>query len=190
MKARESGMPDEQLWEQFFDVNKILDELAVDSKINKIVDFGSGYGTFAIPAGKKINGSLYAYDIEEDLIKLLNSKLQKNNISNITVINKDFISEGSGLQDEEVDYVMLFNILHAEKSEDILKESYRILKKNGKVGVIHWIFDNSTPRGPGMDIRPRPDELKKLLIKNGFSILKYNISLPPYHYGILAVKNP
>lgn len=188
MKARESGMPDEKIWEQFFDVEKILNELKVDNKIEKLVDFGFGYGTFTIPASKKIKGIVYAYDIENALTKELESKLEINNIHNIVCLNKDFISEGTELKNEEVDYVMLFNILHAEKSADILKESCRILKKNGKIGVIHWNFDSSTPRGPSMSIRPKPEELKSMLIKNGFTVLQYNINLPPYHYGILAKK--
>lgn len=188
MKARESGMPEETMWEQFFDVEKILNELDVNNKILKLVEFGFGYGTFTIPAGRKINGNVYAYDIEEDLTRKLEFKLKTNNIQNIFLFTKDFITEGTGLQNEEADYVMLFNILHAEKVVDILQETYRILKKNGKVGIIHWNYDSSTPRGPSMSIRPKPEELKNLLIKSGYSIIKYNINLPPFHYGILAEK--
>ncbi|MGA8263645.1 MAG: hypothetical protein WB779_04305 [Ignavibacteriaceae bacterium] len=42
MKARESGMPDENTWEQFFDVEKILNGLEIDTKIEKLVVFGFG----------------------------------------------------------------------------------------------------------------------------------------------------
>ncbi len=188
MKARESGMPEEKMWKRFFDVNKILDELEINNEVEKLVDFGFGYGTFTIPASKMIKGKLYAYDIEDALIQEMESKLIMNNIENIFLFKKDFIFEGTGLQNEEVDYVMLFNILHVEESADILEETYRILKKNGKVGVIHWIYDSSTPRGPSMSIRPKPEDLKNMLIKSGFSILKYNLNLPPYHYGIFAKK--
>lgn len=188
MKARESGMPEEKMWEQFFDVDKILDELEINNEIEKLVDFSFGYGTFTIPASKMIKGNLYAYDIEDVLIREMESKLKINNIENVFLFKKDFISEGTGLQNEEVDYAMLFNILHVEGSADILQETYRILKKNGKVGVIHWIYDPSTPRGPSMSIRPKPEDLKNMLVKSGFSILKYNLNLPPYHYGICAKK--
>jgi ubiquinone/menaquinone biosynthesis C-methylase UbiE len=188
MKARESGMPEEKTWAQFFNVNKILDELEINNKVKKLVDFGFGYGTFTIPASNRIAGELLAYDIEPDLIRELESRLTTGKIRNVSVFNKDFFSEGTGLQNEEIDYVMLFNILHAEKSIDILRETYRILRKDGKVGVIHWIYDASTPRGPSMSIRPKPDALKKMLIESGFHILRHNISLPPYHYGILAQK--
>ncbi len=188
MKARESGMPEEKMWEQFFNVDKILDELEINNKINKLVDLGFGYGTFTIPASRKIAGNIYAYDIEDKLTKELEYKLGIKKIRNVFLFNKDFISEGTGLKDEETDYVMLFNILHAEKSPDILNEVRRILRKNGKAGVIHWRYDESTPRGPGMEIRPKPEDLKNMLEESGFTILKFNINLSPYHYGILAQK--
>jgi len=188
MKARESGMPEEKMWEQFFDVEKILNELEINNGIQRLVDFGFGYGTFTIPASKKIKGMIYAYDIEDALNKELESKLKINNITNVISFTRDFIASGTDLQNEEVDYVMLFNILHADESIDILKETFRILKKKGRVGVIHWNYDPSTPRGPSMSVRPKPEELKNMLTNAGFSIIKHNINLPPYHYGILAQK--
>jgi ubiquinone/menaquinone biosynthesis C-methylase UbiE len=51
----------------------------------------------------------------------------------------------------------VFNILHAEKPEELLKESYRILKPDGKLSVIHWNYDPETPRGPPITIRPRTE---------------------------------
>ena len=181
-------MPEEKIWEQFFDVEKILDGLEVNNEIESLVELGFGYGTFTIPASKKIKGMVYAYDIEDTLKKELESKLKVNNISNVRLFNRDFITDGTGLQNEQSDYCMLFNILHAEESTNILKETFRILKKGGRVGVIHWNFDPDTPRGPSMLIRPKPDELKNMLIRAGFSIIKHKINLPPYHYGILAQK--
>jgi ubiquinone/menaquinone biosynthesis C-methylase UbiE len=188
MKARESGMPEEKMWQQFFNIDKILDELEINNKVTNLVEFGFGYGTFTIPAGKLINGNLFAFDIEDSLIKEIKSRLEEMELKNVKVIKKDFITEGTGLRNEEADYVMLFNILHAEESTELLKEAYRILKKGGKIGVIHWRYDPTTPRGPSMEIRPRPEDLKGILLKTGFSISKFNINLPPYHYGILAVK--
>ena len=188
MKARESGMPEKEIWERFFDVPKIFSELEITQKVERLVDFGCGYGTFTIPVSTLISGEVYAFDIEDSLIHELDSELKINHIKNVCPIKRDFISEGTGLLNEDVDYVMLFNILHSEMAESILDETYRILKKNGKVGVIHWKYDSSTPRGPSMGIRPKPEQLKDKLIKSGFSILKYDIDLPPYHYGILAQK--
>lgn len=188
MKARESGMPDENIWEHYFDVDTILEELEINNEIENLIDLGFGHGTFSIPASKRIKGNVIGYDIETELVHKLESKLKINNIQNVHPFKRDFISDGTGLQNESADYVMLFNILHSERSIDILKETFRILKNNGKVGVIHWNYDPSTPRGPSMPIRPKPHDLKKLLLQSHFTILKYNLNLPPYHYGILARK--
>jgi len=47
MKARESGMPDEQMWDQFFDLDTILDGLGIYHLSGNIVDVGmvDGYCT-------------------------------------------------------------------------------------------------------------------------------------------------
>lgn len=188
MKVRDSGMPDEKIWEQFFDVDYILSELEITVNTEKLIDLGTGYGTFSINAAKRIKGEMLAYEIEESLVKELELKFKEEKINNAHAVHRDFIAEGTGLSNGEADYVMLFNILHALEAEDILRETYRILKKNGKAGIIHWNYDPLTPRGPDLLIRPKPEQLKELLLKCGFSILKYNINLPPYHYGILAGK--
>jgi ubiquinone/menaquinone biosynthesis C-methylase UbiE len=83
---------------------------------------------------------------------------------------------------------MLFNILHAENPELLLNESFRILKKNGKAGIIHWIYSKDTPRGPSLDIRPTEEKCMEWLQKAGFELDRKPLSLPPYHYGILGFK--
>jgi len=37
MKVRESGMPDEELWSSFFNVDLILKELQINSSVNSLV---------------------------------------------------------------------------------------------------------------------------------------------------------
>ena len=69
MKVRDSGMPEETKWNDFFDIDFILSELSIDSKIVDLVEIGSGYGTFTIPTAKLIRGRLFAYDIENEMIE-------------------------------------------------------------------------------------------------------------------------
>jgi hypothetical protein len=51
MKARESGMPDEQMWDQFFAPDFILKGLGIQNLTGIIVDMGCGYGTFTMFSG-------------------------------------------------------------------------------------------------------------------------------------------
>jgi len=40
---------------------------------------------------------------------------------------------------------MIYNLLHIEQPEKLLKEAGRILKPGGTVSVIHWRSDIETP---------------------------------------------
>ena len=187
MKVRDSGMPNEEMWGEFFKPKRILKTLGIDNSIRNIADFGCGYGTFTIPVAQVVKGKVYALDIEPEMIEETKRKAEEGKLGNVEVILRDFISKGSGLEKESVDYVMLFNILHLNKPETLLKEAYRILRKGGKLGIIHWNYDSTTPRGPPMEIRPKPEQCIKWARNSGFNHpLKYD--LKPYHYGIVLTK--
>lgn len=180
-------MPKEEEWTQFFDPIKTLSLLGLSHDVVNVADFGCGYGTFTITAARIISGKIYAFDIEPKMIESVVTKAKAIAIGNVEVILRDFLSEGSGLKNGSVDYVFLFNILHLEKPESLLKESYRILRVGGRVGIIHWNYDPTTPRGPPMDIRPRPEQSKHWAESVGF-IFEKRLDLKPYHYGLVLRK--
>ena len=188
MKIRESGMPEETYWESFFDTQYIFAQLQFDNKIFDVAEFGSGYGTFTIPSAKIIKGYVYAFDIDANMVERLNKRISEENLSNIKVFQQDFVKEGTRLKDRSIDYAMLFNILHAEEPVALLTEVYRILKPGGNVGIIHWIHSKTTPRGPSINIRPTSLQCVDWLLEAKFKITNKEISLPPYHYGIIANK--
>ena len=187
MKIRDSGMPERDMWEKFFSPDKVLETLSLDSKIIDAAEFGCGYGTFTIPAARLIAGKLFAFDIEPEMVAVTKKEAAKQGVNNVEVILRDFMANGTGLKPESVDYAMLFNILHLENPVALLLEANRILKKNGKIGIIHWNYDPSTPRGPSMDIRPRPEQCIEWAKQAGFSDPK-QFDLKPYHYGIVMSK--
>lgn len=189
MKVRQSGMPDEILWNNYFDIPLILKKLEINSKVNDIAEIGCGYGTYSIPAGNEISGRLFAYDIEKEMIDRLNEKISSEGIKNIIAEQRDILENGTGLNDNSTDYVMLFNILHHETPTELFHEAYRILRQNGKIGIIHWRSDILTPRGPDLNIRPTPENLLQLFNKTMFSVHKPPFVIEPFHYGLILSKN-
>lgn len=181
-------MPAEDMWESFFNVDIILSELQIDSDIMDLAEIGCGYGTFTIPSAKKIKGYLYAFDIEDEMTDIVKQELQKNQINNVIVEQRDILSQSTGLPDNSVDYVMLFNILHHESPKDFLDEAHRILKPLGKLGILHWRSDVDTPRGPNLSIRPQPDQILKWIDKQKFSLFKEPVVIEPYHFGLILSK--
>lgn len=187
MKGRESGMPFQEMWEGFFKPVSILKILDLDENIHDVAEFGCGYGTFTLPAAEIAKGMVYGFDIDPVMITKTKEQAQKQNLKNIKVILRDFIAEGTGLKDQSIDYVMLFNILHIEHPEILLQEAWRTLRPEGKLGIVHWNYDASTPRGPSMEIRPKPEQCIEWAREAGFS-QPQQYDLKPYHYGIVMTK--
>ncbi len=181
-------MPDEKVWAEFFDTDLILSELQIDSNIIDLVEIGSGYGTFTIPAAQAITGNLYAFDIEKEMIDIVEQKVASKQLNNVFLYHRDILTQTTGLPDNSVDYMMLFNILHHDSPLDFFNEAYRILKINGKVGIIHWRSDILTPRGPDLSIRPRPEQILEVIRNLNFKVHKDPIIIKPYHYGIIISK--
>ena len=189
MKVRESGIPEEELWATFFNPEVIFDKLNLTSANISVVEYGCGYGTFTVPAAKRISGYLYAFDMEPEMIEATQAKVETVGLTNVRVIQRDIVANGTGIPDSNADYVMLFNILHTDHPLGLLQEAFRILAPGGKVGIIHWNYDPATPRGPSMEIRPRPEQCRSWIEQSGFRVLHPGIlDLPPYHYGIVAKK--
>lgn len=189
MKVRDSGMPDEEMWTGFFDPSKVLATLGLDCGLQDIVEFGCGYGTFTLAAAAIASGTVHALDIEPDMITIVQQKCHDAGVRNVEATLRDFVAAGSGLAENSMDAALLFNILHHEEPVALLKEAFRVLKPNGMLAVIHWNHDPTTPRGPALDIRPRPEQCIEWGKEAGFRFKEQNrFDLPPYHYGLLFRK--
>jgi len=154
-----------------------------------VVEFGCGYGTFTLPAARLCRGIIHAFDIDPAMVERVRGKAVQEGLANILCQVRDFVSNGTGLPEGAANYAMLFNILHAECPEVLLREARRVLRPGGRLGIIHWNHDPSTPRGPSMSIRPRPEQLRAWAESEGFwDAIGGIIDLPPYHYGLCMVR--
>ncbi len=185
MKIRDSGMPAEEVWASFFNPQTTLHTLELTSACHDVVEFGCGYGTFTVPAARMVCGTVYALDLEPAMISRTQACVDEAGLTNVQLIERDFIADGTGLADGIADYVMLFNILHPERPVDLLDEARRNLREGGVLGVIHWNYDATTPRGPDMQFRPRPEQISQWAEQAGFEpLINGIVDLPPYHYGM------
>lgn len=188
MKIKDSGMPEESYWNSLFNIDSIVDWLEIPNN-SRIVEMGCGYGTFTVPIAK-IDPLLTvsAFDIEPEMIDTTGHHLESLGLSNAKCILRDLLTEGTGLDAQNTDLVLLFNILHFEESRVLIEEASRILKPNGRIAIIHWRKDIPTPRGPAIELRPEEAQIAGYAKGLDLSLRGKSTVLEPYHFGMQLVK--
>ncbi len=183
-KGRESGMPEAEVWQEFFDPAHILDRLDCKRPGN-VVEFGCGYGLFTVEAARRTSGVVYALDIDSEMIAATRTAAGKAGMANVRPIQRDFVSDGTGLPTGSCDYATVFNLLHIDDPVALLGEAFRVLMPAGKLGIIHWNVDPATPRGPSMEIRPTPEQCRAWAEEAGFRFVRHEPGIATWHWGLL-----
>lgn len=185
-QGRESTMPPLELWESFFDSAGILESLGCRDVHGDLVEFGCGYGSFTVAAAARVSGTVYALDIDPVMVAATADRVARAGLGNVVVELRDFVSDGAGRPDGTAAFGMLFNILHIEDPVSLLREAHRVIRAGGALGVIHWKCDANTPRGPPLDIRPRPEQCRVWGEEAGLRWVRYQ-DLPgsPWHWGMV-----
>lgn len=181
-------MPEETWWNSFFEVESILEAMHLDDSLRDVVEVGCGYGTFTLPVAARIQGTLHAFDIEQEMVDQVAVRAASAGLANVRLERRDILTQTTGLAESSVDYVLLFNILHHESPMDFINEAFRILKPGGKIGILHWRSDIETPRGPDLSIRPKPEQILQWMDMQRFSLEVAPLLLEPYHFGVVFAK--
>lgn len=179
MRIRDSGMPEEAYWESLFDVPLILSRLKIDDLLGDVAELGCGYGTFSIPIARAISGTLHTFDIDPAMIE--RTKERADGMP-IVCEYRDIMETGFGVK---VDAALLFNVLHCDRPVELLRHAAQAADT---VLVIHWRF-GETPRGPSLDIRPRPEQIIEWGKQFDLKLVGDVIDLPPWHYGLRLIKS-
>lgn len=184
MKVRESGMPPRDYWETLLDVPRILDAFGFDADTGDVAEVGCGYGTFTLPLAHRIRGIVHAFDLEPEMIAITEKRAAAASVSNVRARARDVITEGFDAMPESCGACLLFNILHGENPHALLRAARDVVQTNGLVAVIHWRSDIVTPRGPSLDIRPKPEQIIAWSSSAGLTCETPVLDLPPWHFGL------
>jgi SAM-dependent methyltransferase len=185
VKIRESGMPEEALWESLFDVDLVLFLLGIDRSMADVTELGCGYGTFTLPVAQKISGTLRTFDIEKDMVARTQRRAAEAGLQNVVVERRDVIQSGFGVAPGSQDGCLLFNILHCDEPIAMLHEARQCVRPGGRILALHWRSDVPTPRGPSPAIRPRPDQIASWAARCELQPAGEAIVLPPWHFGLV-----
>jgi SAM-dependent methyltransferase len=182
MKLRDSGMPEEVYWETLFDVPLVLERLGIDDALGDVAELGCGYGTFSIPVAQAIRGTLHTFDIDPAMVVRTEERAAADLPAGKLVCElRDVATHGFGIT--RIDAALVFNLLHCDEPVVVLQRAAAAVRRGGLVIAIHWRYAE-TPRGPSLDIRPRPEQIVAWAEQTGqLARASELIDLPPWHYG-------
>ena len=121
---------------------------------DRILDFGCGSGTYAIPAAQIAGdpGTVLVLDKDKQKISDLIEKAKNRKLKNVVRLNPQSDSTVR-LKDDTLTAVILFDVLHqyyfpsAASRRHILEELHRVLKPGGLLLVHPTHIDRSTISG-------------------------------------------
>lgn len=160
-----------------FESQKRLEELAPKDTLKRagfkqgmaLCDIGAGTGIFSFPAAELSHGNIYALELSDDMIKILEDRIEDRGIRNLKVkkVENDLLPLG----DKTCDLVIMITVLHhIEDKKLMISEIKRILKENGRFMVIEF-YKEDTSMGPPVEIKISEEELGAIGDENGLKIV-------------------
>ena len=121
--------------DRFMDPGKQLEKVGIKEG-QTLLDFGCGSESYVIPAARMVgeNGRVNALDIHPLAISAVEKKANKEGLTNIATILSD---RDTGLPDESIDVVLLYDVIRSIKDKRaLLKELHRVMKANGLLSIL------------------------------------------------------
>jgi len=138
-----------------------------------------GLWNVRFPAAKMISGTLHGFEYRTGDDRGVASASARETKSITSVFNLPrLLSIKAPVADGTVDYAMLFNILHTERPLQLLTRRGGFSRPGGRVAVIHWNFDPTTPPGRRWRSAPAPEDASGGRGKAGLSVDGGIVDLP------------
>ena len=158
-----------------------------------IADFGCGKtGQIVFPASQIIgdDGTIYAIDILQEDLNIINKRTKLNNKKNIHTIWSDVERVGkTSIPEKSLDMIFMVNILnHTTIINNPLDEAKRLLKKKAKIVIADWKHNHNIPIGPSEDRVVDFNKIIEWAQNNNFAIQEKFVA-GKYHNGIILFRH-
>jgi ubiquinone/menaquinone biosynthesis C-methylase UbiE len=165
--------------------DRAIDVLKIE-KGSTVADIGAGSGYMTVKLAKKVGpqGRVYANDIQPAMLELLNKRISKSKIANVSVV--------LGMQDdprlpvETLDLVLMVDVYHELSQPQLMLRHIRAsLKPGGRLVLLEYRKED-----PSIPIKPEHKmsvaDAKLEVEAEGFKLTKTNEDLPRQHILIFT----
>jgi ubiquinone/menaquinone biosynthesis C-methylase UbiE len=124
-----------------------------------VADLGAASGWFTIRLARRVapNGFVYAEDVQQPMIEVINRRLPRENLTNVrTVLGS---ADDPRLPTNTLDAILIVDAYHEmEQPVALLRNAARALKADGRIGIVDFNNAGGGP-GPPMDERLDPERV-------------------------------
>ncbi len=186
-----SGAPWLERWERSHEeapelALKIL-ELEPGSTVADI-GAGSGYFTLRMAVAVGPQGRVYANDIQQGMLDLIQEKLEQKNIQNVTLVLG--VQDNPNLPRASLDLALMVDVYHELSDPQVMLQGLReALKPTGRLVLLEYRKED-----PSLPIYPLHTmtvaEAKMEVEAEGFTLTTVNEDLPRQHVLIFTKQEP
>lgn len=185
-KRRKPDYNNRDAWQQ---PDKIIDTIGIKPGM-VVADIGAGKGYFTFRLAKRVGleGKVYANEINEEKLKAVKDRLQKEDIKNIVpVIGEE---DDPKLPKGEMDVVLMvhvFQIVYKNQNPLLFLEKIRSsLKPDGLLVLVEWEYSKLGLENASYDYTE--EQFRMVMEKSGFEIVLTETFLEYDKIHILRIK--
>lgn len=155
-------------------------------KADTILDLGAGTGFLTIPAAKLVDNTVFALDLDPQMLALIQQKAANENLTNVDVLEASM--EEIPLETGTINIALASLVLHEVSSlSKVLNEVSRVVKAGGYFACLEFDTIGTELKGPPMEIQITANKLEQALADAGFEVVK-NWNLSEGMYVTIAKK--
>ena len=185
------GFSDAEKWSHVFDdpardawqkPHEVIQALALKPDA-VVADIGAGTGYFAARLANMLpKGTVYAEDIEPDMVTYLGERARRDKLPNLLAVAG---TPGDPRLPGKVDLALLVDVYHhIEQRERFFSQLRAALKPGGRVAVID--FRPDAPNGPPQAMRLPAETVKQEMAKAGYTVQAEHAFLPQQYFVVFA----
>lgn len=173
--------PERDAWQR---PHQVIQALALEPDA-VVADLGAGTGYFSVRLARMLpKGTVYAVDLEPDMVKYLAARAQREQLKNMTAIAA---APDSPRLPARVDLVLLVDTYHhvVDRSR-YFRRLAASLKPLGRVAVVDFRLD--ARRGPPQRSRVAPERVKAEMAAAGYALAAEHDFLPEQYFLVFAAR--
>lgn len=127
-----------------------------------LCDIGAGTGLFTFIGAKITNDKVYALDVSDDMIHLLNKRKNEWKMDNVVVQKVD--GRSIPLKESSLNMAIMITVLHEVADCDLqIKEIKKVLKEGGRLLIVEF-HKKEMKMGPALKDRLSEEEVDALCL--------------------------